>query len=444
MKLSRNIFYLLFFPFILGCAQQTLNDVKENTQEGIDKRQKRSIVYPTQTTFTPTLSCLGETFDKESPIDRSKKNVSHPRYYSLTATDIKDMTGESGSTGETSLSISGREQIINSLAQFGQHRIIDHDNSVLRSSHIVPVITDEKAKSLYSIAKEAIAKAIVLKHGISPTDIQLTNEFNRVKSEVITIYKNRLFNFQNEHALWTKKKDKITKDFVRHYLKKDGHHNSPPPHNALIDQYLQAIIGPEPVIPDIYSIWGEYLETGIDGQYIPENWKLNPGILSRVDYIITGAITEYQEDLVRQNRGANIGALNINNEARSVEVAVDLRIVKAGNAQIETDPIYNKPLVVSFRNTLIFQQGNANLYYLAGDDLFGPTFSEGISDPTDYAVRELMEAATSVLLARLNGATPEQFSQCIPGSLSQADKEKIMELFFMINRIKGEGNAVPF
>jgi len=447
MKKKRLISLAIIFQlFLSGCSYNTKENVEDETNKQIDDRQLRSRVFPTQTAFTSTLSCLGDTFDKETPLERNAKNTVHPRFYSFTVTDIKDRTGESGQTGETSLSISGREQIINSLAHFGQHRIVDHDESVMRLTSIIPIKLDESEQAIYLFFKELFTRKLASIKGENPSDKMISDEFSELRQSIEELYNRQLQEYHKKNTEWLDRKQRITNNFVSHYLKSNGHHNSPPPHNELISSYLNDKIGPEPVTPDIMSLWKKALKIPKVELYneLPDYLITKPGLMSRVNYIITGAITEYQENMVRENLGANLGALNISNEARSVEVAVDLRIVKADNAQIETDPLYNKPLVVSFRNTLLFWQGDANLYYLAGNDLFGPNYSKGITDPTDYAVRELMEAATSVLLARLNGASTDQFNQCIPGELNLADKDKMMDLFFMINRTEGASNAVPF
>ncbi|HFU74834.1 MAG TPA: hypothetical protein ENK66_01170 [Arcobacter sp.] len=128
--------------------------------------------------------------------------------------------------------------------------------------------------------------------------------------------------------------------------------------------------------------------------------QLPVGVLKPTDYYIAGALLQY--DKKTQNKTTlDIKYASFGRDFDVIDVALDLRVVNSRLGIIPMpDSSGGKSSYVSLQNRVISFSLNGEYFKLIHDDAYGINISHEIGDPTQYAVREIVELAVLELVSK--------------------------------------------
>lgn len=144
----------------------------------------------------------------------------------------------------------------------------------------------------------------------------------------------------------------------------------------------------------------------------------NTGTAFKSNFIFTGSISEYNEDIGRQSGGLDMFRkyldLGFSGTDRIFSVAMDLRIIGSKSGRILKND--NELLAISLKNDIHVKDFNGVLFRI-----FKSSFRDGggidygfrISDPKHLAIREIIEKAIFQLIGKLYTVP---FQQCELGT----------------------------
>jgi len=124
-------------------------------------------------------------------------------------------------------------------------------------------------------------------------------------------------------------------------------------------------------------------------------------------FYLTGAITEYNEEIGRSSGGLDIFRkfldIGFSGSDKKYSIAMDLRLVGSKTHEIIID-YKGRQLVTSLKNEINVKDYNGVIFRVLGANIDkggGANFGFRISDPKDLAVREIIEKVIFDLIGRL-------------------------------------------
>jgi len=124
------------------------------------------------------------------------------------------------------------------------------------------------------------------------------------------------------------------------------------------------------------------------------------GVLKPTNYYVSGALLQY--DKKKQNKTSiDIKYASFGRDFDIIDVALDLRLVDSQLGVIPMpDSAGGKSSYVSLQNRVVSFSVNGEYFKLIDNDAYGINISHEIGDPTQYAVREIVELAVLELVSK--------------------------------------------
>ena len=128
--------------------------------------------------------------------------------------------------------------------------------------------------------------------------------------------------------------------------------------------------------------------------------QLPLGVLKPTDYYVSGALLQY--DKKEANKlNFDVKYLSAGRNFDIIDVALDLRVVDSSIGVIAMPEPKLKSAYISLQNRVVSTSINGEYFKLIHDDAFGMNISHEIGDPTQYAIREIVELAVLELVSKL-------------------------------------------
>jgi len=128
--------------------------------------------------------------------------------------------------------------------------------------------------------------------------------------------------------------------------------------------------------------------------------QLPLGVLKPTDYYISGALLQYdKKEASKLNFDAKYLSAGRNYDI--IDVALDLRVVDSSLGVIAMPGPKLKSTYVSLQNRVVSTSINGEYFKLIHNDAFGLNISHEIGDPSQYAIREIVELAVLELVSKL-------------------------------------------
>jgi hypothetical protein len=269
--------------------------------------------------------------------------------------------------------------------------------------------------------------------GCSSHNIKKLREVNQ--SEEYTIAQDRVLNIRYNETAYSKALE-VYGEYLNEYLTKDlkmakkdiekmriGVENIYdktgkvfPEQDAISDMVLGAFTKLN-LLPMVNlnkpSVYGNYSipENLLSNKY--KNYKQysdNPqllsqlpiGVLKPTDYYVAGALLQYDKQKANET---NIDAkyLSFGRNFEVIDVALDLRLVDSSLGIIPMPEGGGKSSYISLQNRVITITANGEYMKLIDNSPYGIKISHNIGDPTQYAVREIVELAVLELVSKWTG-----------------------------------------
>ena len=150
---------------------------------------------------------------------------------------------------------------------------------------------------------------------------------------------------------------------------------------------------------NLLSSKNEYSSSYAQNPQIIANLPL--GVLKPTSYYVAGALIQY--DKKEANKlNFDIKYLSAGRNFDIIDVALDLRAIDSKLGVIAMPEPELKSAYVSLQNRVVTTSINGEYFKLIHDDAFGINISHEIGDPTQYAVREIVELAVLELVSKLS------------------------------------------
>lgn len=163
--------------------------------------------------------------------------------------------------------------------------------------------------------------------------------------------------------------------------------------------------------------WGETRHnplSGINGADLKQNPNLLnnsiSGIIFPSDMYISGALVQYDDLPINRSFGTqmtvNIDPLDISSSTKTITIGMVLRMIGSNDALIlddgdtENSGRGGNRASVYVQNTYFVKSIGANVFEVKSKRLYGGRVSVEVSDPVNYAVRELVEAGVYEILKK--------------------------------------------
>lgn len=185
--------------------------------------------------------------------------------------------------------------------------------------------------------------------------------------------------------------------------------------DAISDMVLEAFnkIGIFPMVnlskPSTYSnlnIPENLLSTKYKGN---QNYSKTPnlisslplGVLKPTHFYVSGALLQY--DKTKQNKTSlDIKYLSVGRNFDIIDVSLDLRIIDSSLGVVSHEE-GEKSASISLKNRVVSFSMDGEYFKLIHDDAYGINISDEIGDPTQYAIREIVELAVLEVVSRWLG-----------------------------------------
>lgn len=129
------------------------------------------------------------------------------------------------------------------------------------------------------------------------------------------------------------------------------------------------------------------------------------GVLKPTDFYISGALLQYDKKS-KNKTNIDIKYASFGRDFDIIDVALDLRVVNSTMGIISM-PSHKKTgrksTYISLQNRVVSFSVDGEYFKLIHDDAYGINISHQIGDPTQYAVREIVELATLELVSKWFG-----------------------------------------
>jgi curli biogenesis system outer membrane secretion channel CsgG len=129
--------------------------------------------------------------------------------------------------------------------------------------------------------------------------------------------------------------------------------------------------------------------------------QLPIGVIKPTDYYIAGALLQYdrkQEDQLE----LDVKYFSVGKGFHIIDIGLDLRMVNSSlGVIVSSEEKGAKGASVSLTNRIITLSLDGEYFKLIHDDAYGLLVSSQVTDPTQYAVREIVELAVLELVSRL-------------------------------------------
>ena len=125
------------------------------------------------------------------------------------------------------------------------------------------------------------------------------------------------------------------------------------------------------------------------------------GVLKPTTFYISGALLQY--DKTKQNKTSlDIKYLSVGRNFEIIDVSLDLRIINSSLGVVSHEE-GEKSASISLKNRVVSLSMDGEYFKLIRDDAYGINISHEIGDPTQYAVREIVELAVLEVVSRWLG-----------------------------------------
>lgn len=126
--------------------------------------------------------------------------------------------------------------------------------------------------------------------------------------------------------------------------------------------------------------------------------QLPIGVLKPTNFYVAGALLQY--DKTKQNKTSlDIKYLSVGRNFDIIDVSLDLRMIDSSLGVVSL-PTNGKSASVSLKNRVVSFSLDGEYFKLIHDDAYGINISQEIGDPTQYAVKEIVELAVLELVSK--------------------------------------------
>lgn len=132
--------------------------------------------------------------------------------------------------------------------------------------------------------------------------------------------------------------------------------------------------------------------------------QLPVGFLKPADFVISGALTQY-DDIKSRNIGMDIQYIGYKNTLNLVDVGLDLRLIYAPEGIVTLEPTekgYRKSNFVSLKNRILVSSDDSGNYFRTiNNKKYGISLDYSLRDPKYQAVRETVELGVLELISNM-------------------------------------------
>lgn len=147
---------------------------------------------------------------------------------------------------------------------------------------------------------------------------------------------------------------------------------------------------------------GQYTSSPYYANNIGMIGQLPVGVLKPTNYYVSGALLQY--DIKKEDSiNFDIKYASVGRNFSIIDIGLDLRIINSGLGVVVVSGDKNsKSASVSLINRVVTFSVDGEYFKLVHDDAYGVRISNQVNDPTQYAVREIVELAVLEVVSRLS------------------------------------------